>query len=240
MAFPVELPLARLSPAVRARSVVAAAGSLDWTAGAVGGSATFYEQDGAPMLLAGDRAAADLLAAGPGRVRLADHPRIGVVSLAGVFWPLAARESARIVAAFERARGWCAEGSGERITRVIGLRVTKAAVLLPGAERSCSVAMDDYDLARPDPVVAVGAHIASHLNRHHQPEVIALGAALLDVPAAGIAGVQVGPVDADAFELSVLDAAGAHLFVVPLGQSVRDPALLPEAIREVIAIAGKS
>ncbi|GAB3918511.1 hypothetical protein GCM10011575_34270 [Microlunatus endophyticus] len=240
MVYPVKLPLARLSPAVRARSVVAAGGSLDWATDAVAGSATFYEQYGAPMLLSGEAMAADLLAARLGRVRLALHPRIGVVNLSGVFWPLAARESAQIVEAFERGRRCCPDGSSVRITRVIGLRVTHAAVLLPGAEQECSITMDDYDLAWPDPVVAVGAHIAAHLNDHHQAEVAALGATLLDVPVPAIAGVQVGPVDGDAFELSVLDSAGAHVFVVPLPEPVRDPALLPEAIREAIAIAGRS
>jgi hypothetical protein len=116
------------------------------------------------------------------------------------------------------------------------MQVTGVDVGLPGDRRNSAIPIDDYDLACPDPMVAVGAHIATHLNARHQAELSVLGAALLQVPAARVAGAQIGPIDGEAFELSVLDTSGAHVFDVPLTESVSDPARLPEALHDVITL----
>lgn len=230
-------PLTHLSPADRARSVVAAGGSLIWNTDAAAGSAPFYEQYGSPMLLATDETAAELLAAGRGRVLLDLHPHVGIVELSGRFWSLATHDTLQVLEALRRSHETCPRCTVRRVTRVIGLQVTAATLRLPGDPNDHPISLDDYELAGADPMVAVGINLAAHLNTHHPAEISALAAALLRIRPAEIAAAYVGPIDGRAFELSILDESGAHVMVLPLERSVADPADLPDVLHDAIAAA---
>lgn len=230
--------LADLSFAQRARSVVAASSSLAWvSADGDAGVAPYYEECGSPMMLASDEAAYLLVEASAGRVELGLHPRIGIVRLSGQFWQLAGFEAREVLETERRRHAECADCPAWQFSRVIGLQVVTIAIRLPGEPDYRPIELDDYVLAEPEPMVAVGATMAAHLNTDHEIEIAEFAATVLRKPIGSVLGARVGVVDAAGFDLSVVDTFGGQDLRVPFHRPLSTPADLPEAMHAVIANA---
>lgn len=226
--------MAALSYAQRARSVVTACPTLAWVSGDEAGIAPYYEECGSPMVLATDQAATALLETNTGRVEFGLHPRVGMVRLCGQFWPLAGQHAQDSLEAERRRHADCLDCPTWRFSRVIGLQVVTVAIRLPGESGYRPIELDDYVLAEPDPMVAVGATMAAHLNADHGAEIAELAAAQLKMPAADVIGARIGVVDAAGFELSVVDLLGGRDVRVPFEIPPSTPSDLPDAMHAVI------
>lgn len=142
------------------------------------------------------------------------HPQVGVVRLAGQFWPLANSEAAPKIEAIRSDHQDCPNCISHQITRMIGLHVVTAAIKLPGERDYRPIALDDYLVAAAEPVVAHGATVANHLNAAHGSQLRALAGRLLGQPESDIAGASVGAVDRHGFELSAVSGLGGRLITV--------------------------
>jgi|GEM_PF-5980270 len=227
--------LAHLSLATRARTIAAIRGSAAWVTCDTADRAPCYDELGTPMILATDEAAEELLGAETGRLVLDAHPRLGIVELAGQFWSVAGQGAAEALESVRRDHVDCPGCDVWRFTRVIGLQVVTAAVRLPGERDARPITLEAYESARPDPLITWGASIAAHVNIAHEMELVSLAAALTQQPPAQVIGASVGAVDGAGFELSVVDANGGALLLVPLPYPVIDPRALPDALHEAIA-----
>lgn len=234
--------LARLPRASLARTITSIRGSARWLTTGSTDRAPYFDEFGTPMLLASDESAAELLHAGTGRVVLDGHPRLGIVELAGQFWSVAGPGAAAALEGVRRDHLECPGCDVWRFTTVIGLQVVTASLRRPGELESRPVPVDDYEAARPDPLLTWGASIAAHVNAAHRGELAALAAALTDQPSSRVVGAAVGAVDGEGFELSVVDATGGAILVVPLPYPVVDPRALPDALHHAIetAVSGRT
>lgn len=227
-------PLSRLSVAERARSVVGAGGSLAWFADGEKGMAPFYDECGSPMLLTSSAVAARLLSAEIGKITIDVHPRLGRVELAGQFWQLAGDQATAMLEAVHRDHAECPGCDAWQLSRVVGLQVVTVAVRLPGDRRPRPVALDDYIVAHSDPMAAMGANIAAHLNAFHAEDLGVLAARLLRAPVDAVIGAHAGAIDEHGFELWVVDESGGALLTVSLPRPPRRPDALPDAIHDMI------
>lgn len=234
--------LSRLTLAARARTIAAVRGSAAWLTDERADRAAYLDQFGTPMLLVTDDDAAALMASGTGRIVLDAHPRLGIVELAGQFWTVTGPGAEATLDGARRDHPDCVRCEARRCTRVIGLQVVTAAVRLPGEVESHPIPFDAYESAGPDQLITWGASIAAHVNAAHQAELATLAAALTRQPLTRVIGASVGAVDGEGFELSVVDATGGGLVVVPLPYPVVDPRALPDALHRAIttAVSGRT
>ena len=240
MAHDLRLPLAGTTPAGRARAALACHPSLAWVAGGRAGVAPYYEQVGAPMLFATEEDAARMLEAGAGRVELGLHPRLGLLRLAGQFWPVIGHQAQAMLTAVHDQHADCPNCPSRDFTRVIGVHVVTAAIRLPGDHDHRPIAVDDYLIAQPDPLIAVGAATAAHLSADHAEELRTFAAGILG-PSADVLAASVGAVDSGGFELFVVDETGSRLVVVPFWPQPIDERQLQSCFRIALAaFAGRS
>lgn len=233
--FPsVGTSLTRLSFAERARSALSASSSLAWAVGDDAGSALYYEECGSPILLTDDDVAEELLAVGAGRIEMALHPQVGLVRLVGQFWPLADTDAVPKIDAIRRDHQDCTNCVSRRITRLIGLHVVTAAIRLPQESSYRPIALDDYALAAPDPIVSSGAIIAAHLNSDHSDELRAVAAGILGVPTGAVAGASIGAVDRGGIELETVGGFGGQVMFIPFPRPPADERDLQRSMRTAL------
>ena len=82
-----DTAISALSPACRARTILAAGSWLPWRTEDVALHAPYIEQDGTPMLLVERATADDLLTAGEVSIESDALPELGVLRLVGSVWP---------------------------------------------------------------------------------------------------------------------------------------------------------
>lgn len=209
-----DLAIAALSPAVRARTILAAGSWLPCRTDDTVRHAPYLEQDGTPLLLVEGGTADDLLLAGQVSLSSAALPELGVLELVGSVWPAVADGQLAALRRFREDHVACTHCCGPLRTHLIGVRVDAVALAEPEAYPT-PVDLDAYAAARPDPVIAHSLRVRGHLNSEHADDLVLLASRLFGTPQAQLAGVSVDWIDALGLDLAVIDGAGATAVRLP-------------------------
>lgn len=208
-----ESAIAALSPACRARTILAAGTWLPWRTEAAAEQAPYLEQHGTPLLLV-ERATADgLLDAGEVSIESGALPELGVLQLRGSVWPAVDDGQLAALRQFRSEHAGCADCCGPLRTQLIGVRVD--AVVLAGGGATTLIDLDAYVDAQPDPVIARSLRVRMHLNADHADDLMVLAARLFGRPQRQLAGVSVEWIDTLGLDLTVIDEVGASSIRLP-------------------------
>ena len=202
-----ELAVATLSPACRARTILAAGTWLPWRTDDLTRHAPYLEQDGTPMLLVERATADDLLTAGAVAIESDALPELGVLRMVGSVWPAVDDGQLAALRQFRSEHAACSDCCGPLRTHLIGVRVDTVALAAAGSV--LPVDLDAYVDARPDPVITRSLRVRMHLNTDHADDLRGLAARLFGRPPAELAGVRVEWIDALGLDLAVIDEEGA-------------------------------
>lgn len=209
-----DLAIAALTPAVRARTILAAGSWLPWRAGDTERHAPYLDQDGTPLLVVEQAGADDLLQAGEVTIASDVLPELGTLELLGSVWPAVADGQLAALRRFRADHTACADCCSPLRTHLIGVRVDTVALAAPDTGR-WSIDLDAYAAARPDPVIAHSLRVRAHLNREHAADLVILASRLFGTPPAQLAGVSVDWIDALGLDLAVIDGRGATAVRLP-------------------------
>ena len=200
-----------LSAATRARTIVASASWLSWSAGGDVFPAPCFEQGGSPVLLVERPMRDQLLDIGYASTTL-EVPALGVVRLGGELWPVATDRYLSEVRQFRLQHAECADCCGPRRTHLVGVRINRVELTAPGSGVYESIDLDAYAGAAPDEVIARGPEVASHLNSDHHDDLVTLAAHLLNVSRDGLAAVRIEWIDSLGLDMAVIDERGSNVF----------------------------
>jgi hypothetical protein len=199
-----------LSAATRARTVVASASWLSWSAGGEIFRAPCFEQGGSPVLLVERQMREQLLDIGYAATSV-EVPALGVVRLGGELWPVAADRYLNEVRQFRLQHAECADCCGPRRTHLVGVRIDHVELASPEGGEYESVDLDAYAAAPPDEVIARGPEVAGHLNSDHHDDLVTLAAHLLNVSRNSLAAVRIEWIDSLGLEMAVIDEHGSNI-----------------------------
>jgi hypothetical protein len=223
-----------LPPQVRARTILAGCvrvdladldlADLDLTNGvppAIAGATALLEWGGSPFLAA--RSGLQL----PGRVRLtcrADVEGLGVLRLTGTCEDPQPLETMPALHRLVRSEF---DPDGLSVAQVV---LESVRVLRPASgdvrAQSISVPLDGYFAAAPDVWALHGAHVAEHLEQHHQAELRALATDCLD--GAPVCEVLVRGISSAALDLGCLLPEGVSSLRVAFPDPIADPVALAD------------
>ena len=209
-----DLAIAALTPAVRARTILAAGSWLPWRADDIEQQAPYLDQDGTPLLVVERAAADDLLRVGAVSIASDALPELGTLQLVGSAWPAVADSQLAALRRFRADHVACAHCCGPLRTHLVGVRVESVALAAPEAP-PVRIDLDAYAAARPDPVIAHSLRVRGHLNSEHAEDLVLLASRLFETPRAQLAGVSVDWIDALGLDLAVIDDAGATAVRLP-------------------------
>ncbi len=209
-----DLAIAALTPAVRARTILAAGSWLPWRADDLERQSPYLDQDGTPLLVVERTTADDLLRVGGVSVASDALPELGILELLGSVWPAVADGQLAALRRYREDHVACAHCCGPLRTHLIGVRVDAVALAEPDAPPA-PVDLDAYAAARPDPVIAHSLRVRGHLNSEHADDLVVLASRLFGTPRAQLAGVSVDWIDALGLDLAVVDDAGATAVRLP-------------------------
>ncbi len=204
-----------MSPAIRARTALAACSWLSWSPGEAESRAPYFEQGGCPVLLVERHTSAQLLDAGYAKAELVALPELGSVRLGGALWPVAGNAYLEAVRYFRLEHAECADCCGPRRSHLVGIRVENVEVADPTSGETEPVDLDAYAAAAPDPIIAHNLNVRAHLNTSHHDDLVRLASKMLGAPSAGLAAVAVEWIDAWGLELAVIDGEGATTHRLP-------------------------
>lgn len=197
-----------MSPAQRARTVLAAAGPVPWQIDGTDVIAPFFELDGSPILLLEPEHTSTLLVAGRATVRLDLLPALGQVILSGYVVP-AGEEYTEAAAHYRAEHAHCDAicGTGDRdLVRVV---VDRVRITAPDGGAFATVDVGAYRASAPHGLLVECLAVAEHLNQDHPGELITLGSRLVGVREDSLLAVSVEWIDANGLDLGVIDVDGA-------------------------------
>lgn len=208
-----DLAVAALTPACRARTILAAGSWLPWRTDDAALQAPYVEQDGMPMLLVERATADDLLTAGEVSIESDVLPELGVLRLVGSVWPAVDDSQLAALRQFRSEHAACADCCGPLRTHLIGVRVDQVALATSGTVTS--IDLDAYVDAEPDPVIARSIHVRAHLNAEHADDLVVFAARLFGTPRDELAAVTVEWIDTLGLDLAIIDEEGASAVRLP-------------------------
>ncbi len=211
--------VATLSPAIRARTALAACSWLSWSSPDDHpdqlSRAPYFDSSGSPVLLVERRTSDELLDLGHAATDLAALPELGLVRLQGELWPVAGNAYLNALRQFRLEHAECTDCCGPRRSHLIGLRVDRVQVTDPGDGEVTSIDLDEYAAAEPDPVITHSLSVRGHLNAMHGDDLIRMASRTLALPVEGMLAVSVDWIDAWGLEISVIDEDGAGTHRLP-------------------------
>lgn len=197
-----------MSPAQRARTVLAAAGPVPWQLDATTVVAPFFEQDGCPVLLVDPQDTSELLVAGRVSVQLDLLPALGRVLLSGYVVPAGveyAEEAAQYRAEHANCDALCGTGPRDLVRMV----VDRVRITAPDGDAFAAVDLPAYLSSAPHGLLVECLAVAEHLNQDHPGELLTLGSRLAEVPEHSLLAVAVDWIDANGIDLSLIDLDGS-------------------------------
>jgi hypothetical protein len=208
-----DLAVAALSPACRARTILAAGTWLPWRTDDAALYAPYLEQDGTPMLLVERGTAEDLLTAGQVSIESDVLPELGVLRMVGSVWPAVDNGQLAALRQFRSEHAACSECCGALRTHLMGVRVDQVALAAAGTVTA--IDLDAYVDAQPDPVIAQSLRVRAHLNTDHAEDLAILVERLLGTPRDSLAAVTVDWIDTLGLDLGIIDEEGASAVRLP-------------------------
>ena len=200
-----------LNAATRARTIVASASWLSWSADGERFPAPCFEQGGSPVLLVERPMREQLLEIGYASTSI-EVPALGIVRMGGELWPVATDRYLYEVRQFRLQHAECADCCGPRRTHLVGVRIDHVELASPGSEVYESIDLDAYAGAAPDEVIARGPEVAGHLNSDHHDDLVTLAAHLLNVSRDTLAAVRIEWIDSLGLDMAVIDERGSNVF----------------------------
>lgn len=222
-----------LTVAERARTVLSSADVLLWNHQDEPVAGAFVEEVGSPTLVLSRTVGADLLGAASGQLQTYPHPSLGTLQLCGDFWPLTDDASLAMLSTMWCRHAECGVACRNRLCRLVGMRVDRAQIWLPEEQRVRELDPEHYQLAKPSEILAAGVKLAAHLNADHQTELRQAAGGSSGLRRAGVLSAQIDWIDADGFDLSVIDADGGRQWRHPFG-------VPPETAEELSATMHRS
>lgn len=233
--------VASFSPAVRARTALAACNWLSWSAADQGSDerydapadrlaedphgercrAPYFDSSGTPVLLVERRTSVELLDLGYASTEFGSLPELGLVRLQGELWPVAGNTYLNALRQFRLDHAECADCCGPLRSHLVGMRVVQVEVADPHDGAVTSVDLVDYVAAAPDPIITHSLSVRSHLNAMHADDLIRLASRILELPVEVVLAVSVDWIDAFGLELSVIDESGAGTHRLPFRTPLR-------------------
>ena len=204
-----------LSPAIRARTALAACSWLSWSPDEDDGRAPYFEQGGAPVLLVERHTSAQLLEVGYAEAELIALPELGTVRLGGALWPVAGNAYLEAVRHFRLEHAECVDCCGPRRSHLVGIRIESVELVDPASGEMEAVDLDAYATAEPDPIIAHSLNVRAHLNSGHANDLAALASRMLGTPTDRLLAAAVEWIDAWGLELAVIDDEGATTHRLP-------------------------
>ena len=208
-----DTAISALSPACRARTILAAGSWLPWRTDDVALHAPYIEQDGTPMLLVERATADDLLSAGEVSIESDALPELGVLRLVGSVWPAVDDSQLAALRQFRERACRLLRLLRSLRTHLIGVRVDTVALAASGTV--LPIDLDAYVEAQPDPVIARSVSVRAHLNADHADDLVILAARLFGTPRHELAAVTVEWIDTLGLELAFIDVEGASAVRLP-------------------------
>jgi hypothetical protein len=210
---PRDAAIAALSPACRARTILAAGTWLPWRTEDTAQHAPYLDQDGTPLLLVERATADELLAAGVVSIESDALPELGVLRLRGSVWPAVSDGQLAALRQFRAEHAACTHCCGLLRTSLVGVRVDAVALATGGS--ATPIDLDTYVDARPDSVIARSLRVRMHLNTDHADDLLVLAARLFGRRRDHLAGVAVEWIDNLGLDLAVIDEDGASSVRLP-------------------------
>jgi len=209
-----DVAIVALSPACRARTILAAGSWLPWRTEDAAAHAPYLEQDGTPLLLVERATADELLGAGVVSIESDALPELGVLRLHGSVWSAVGDRQLAALRQFRTEHVACADCCGPLRTSLIGVRVD-AVTLASSGGSTTSIDLDAYVEAQPDAVIARSLRVRGHLNTDHPDDLLVLASRLFGRPRDEFAGVAVEWIDTLGLDLAVVDEDGASSVRLP-------------------------
>lgn len=198
-----------MSPAQRARTVLAAAGPVPWQIDETTVVAPFFELDGCPVLLLEPEDTAAVLVAGRVSAHLDLLPALGQVLLSGYVLP-AGEECAEAAAHYRVEHARCDAHCGTADRELVRVVIDRVRITAPDGDAFAAVAVETYRATPPHRLLVECLAIAEHLNQDHPAELITLGSRLVEVSENSLVAVAVDWIDDGGIDLSVIDTDGAR------------------------------
>jgi hypothetical protein len=199
-----------LTPAERARTIVAAGTWLRWATDSEDCLTPYVEEGGSPVLLVERVESERILRRGYTSTESAVLPSLGRVRLGGEPWPVAGGATAAAAQQFRVDRADCVECCGPRRTHLVCVRLDRVEIMPADGERFETIDLDAYEAAQPDTIIARSPHVISHLNTEHADELVVLASHLTGQSRSALAAASVQWIDARGIELSLIDHTGAR------------------------------
>jgi len=208
--------IAALTPAQRARTVVAAGRQVSWLVGDEIITAPYLDQQGAPVLVVDAETGMRLIDVGEVDAQFRVAPPLGTVMLSGWLQPVVKsqldKRSQELLDRKCDCQGPVCGNAPVSLVRVVvqRVRITGTADLV-----FASVDPTEYTQAEPDRVLSHGCDIAEHLTLEHQAEVVQLASKVTGTPYHGIVAAHMCWIDRGGLELIVVDGEGSWPVSVP-------------------------
>jgi hypothetical protein len=210
-----DLDTLALSPAVSARTVLAAGTWLTWSVDGEPQHAPYFEDDGTPVLVLERRTSEALLRAGTLSTTSYVLPRLGVLRFSGSVWPVAGRAFLAAVQQFRLQHAECEDCCGPLRSHLVGVRLEDVAFAVGGAGVFQPVDLDAFLAATPDPILTRSVQVRAHLNADHHDELRILASRLLGVPEPRVAATTLDWIDAQGVDLTVIGEEGSGTYRFP-------------------------
>jgi len=204
-----------LSPAARARTVLAAGTWLSWSAADSLCSAPYFEETGSPVLLVERETSDQLLDIGYASTTSYVLPDLGTVRLGGELWPVVGNGYGSALREFRLLHAECTDCCGARRSHLVGVRLDRVELAPPRSEEFHTVDLDAYLLAASDPIIMHSSRVGAHLNLDHHGDLLILAARLLDQRDEQLVAASVEWIDAFGVDLTVIDDEGSQTFRFP-------------------------
>lgn len=198
-----------MSPAQRARTVLATTGPTPWQINDTALVAPFFELDGCPVLLLEPEDTSAVLVAGRVSAHLDLLPTLGQVLLSGYVVP-AGEECAEAAAHYRVEHARCDAHCGTADRDLVRVVVDRVRITAPDGDSYAAVDLEAYRATSPHWLLVECLAIAEHLNQDHPGELITLGSRLVEVSQNSLAAVTVDWIDDGGIDLSVIDTDGAQ------------------------------
>lgn len=198
-----------MSPADRARTVLAAGAFLPWPIGESQVSAPYFVHGAAPVLLLDREETDQLLDIGRISVVLEHLPVLGTVMLSG--WVQRVTDGERLALArhYRDEHMGCTTSCRAYGSETVAIELDQVRISVPDDRIFIEIDLDDYFAGEPDRIIAEGLGMTQHLNADHQHDLLQLAEALTGVPARDTIAASVDWIDAYGMDLAVIGVDGA-------------------------------
>lgn len=200
---------AAISPASRARSIVATEPSASWTYEGETCALSFVDEAGTPLLLVPSDTYERMLVAGRSELLVRFPETAGAVLLAGHFWSVADSIASSMLRQIRSAHASCCGCPETRASHVVGIDIVEIELRLTDGQR-WSIPPEDYQRAQVDELTVVGLQLAEHVGRSHGPELRQAAADLTGQRPENVLSASVEWIQPDGVSLVVIDDTQAR------------------------------